>query len=544
MGSNKRVFWGCFIALIATAFGFQVRAMLMDTWQVTHDLTETQKGEIFGAGLWPFAISIILFSLVIDKIGYGKAMIFGLVCHIIQAIVLWKADGYQMLYWGSVIGGLGNGTVEAYINPVVATIFPKEKTKWLAILHAGWPGGLVIAGLLFMGVGTTDAAGSITNYHLIIGLTLLPVIAYALVLFGQKFPVHERVKAGVSFKEMLQEPGILSWAVVSILISVELSRNLGLNDTTMFILMAVLIVPFAVYVRALGRPMFFLLVLIMAPLASTELGTDGWITSLMAGEFKASGWNAGWILVYTSLIMMLLRFYAGPIVKALKPLSLLAVSSCLAIVGLYALGSVSGLGLIFLVATIYGLGKTFFWPATLGVVAEQFPRGGALTLNMVSGFGMLSVGILGAPFFGFLQDSSISATINEKDPAVHERVVTKDGDFLGIIPYKSLDATKVTDADKVLVKEAEDAAPKNALRTATVLPISMLIAYVLLIMYFRSRGGYKPVELGGGDEDDGGDDVGGGGDDVADAGGGDDVADADSETGKSEAEEADPPATS
>ena len=216
MGNNKRVFWGCFIALIATAFGFQVRAMLMDTWEADLGLTETQKGEIFGAGLWPFAISIILFSLVIDKIGYGKAMVFGLVCHVIQAVVLWKADNYTMLYWGSIIGGLGNGTVEAYINPVVATIFPKEKTKWLAILHAGWPGGLVIAGCLFMGVAVQDENGNIANYGTIILLTLAPVVVYALVLIGQKFPVHERVKAGVSFKEMLQEPGILSLSLIHI----------------------------------------------------------------------------------------------------------------------------------------------------------------------------------------------------------------------------------------------------------------------------------------------------------------------------------------
>ena len=36
--------------------------------------------------------------------------------------------------------------VEAVINPVVATLFPNEKTKWLNILHAGWPGGLVLGG--------------------------------------------------------------------------------------------------------------------------------------------------------------------------------------------------------------------------------------------------------------------------------------------------------------------------------------------------------------------------------------------------------------
>ncbi|MED5446773.1 MAG: MFS transporter, partial [Planctomycetota bacterium] len=235
---NRLLVWGCFAALIATAFGFQVRAMLMETWGAEFNISKTQQGEIFGAGLWPFAISIIIFSLIIDRIGYGKSMIFAGICHIVQAAMLYSAKGenaYQMLYWGSIVGALGNGTVEAVINPVVATMFPRQKTKWLAILHAGWPGGLVIAGLLFMGVANTNADGNITNYSLIILLTLLPIIIYAVMLFGRSFPVQERVQAGVSFKEMLQEPGILSWSVAVVLVVLEVGRVFELGTITKLI---------------------------------------------------------------------------------------------------------------------------------------------------------------------------------------------------------------------------------------------------------------------------------------------------------------------
>ena len=38
---EHRLFIGCFIALIATAFGFQVRAQMMDTWQGEFGLSET-----------------------------------------------------------------------------------------------------------------------------------------------------------------------------------------------------------------------------------------------------------------------------------------------------------------------------------------------------------------------------------------------------------------------------------------------------------------------------------------------------------------------
>ena len=501
---NKLLFWGCFAALIATAFGFQVRAMLMESWGSDFGINKTQQGEIFGAGLWPFAISIIIFSLIIDRIGYGKAMIFAGICHIIQAAMLYSAEGenaYQMLYWGSIIGALGNGTVEAVINPVVATMFPRQKTKWLAILHAGWPGGLVIAGLLFMGVANTNAEGVITNSSLIIGLTLLPIIVYAVMLFGRTFPVQERVQAGVSFKEMLQEPGILSWAVAVVLVVLEVGRVFDLSATIKLVLMAALIIPFAAYVQKLGRPIFFLMVLIMCLLATTELGTDSWITPLMTGEMEAVGISAGWVLVYTSLIMMVLRFSAGPIVHSLKPLSLLALSAALAAVGLYLLGSVSGFVLIFTVATLYGLGKTFFWPATLGVISEQFPKSGALGINMIAGIGMLSVGTLGAAWLGYVQDVDTSSTLKADHSAVYEKTVadTETKSFLGMIDYQSVDDTSATPDEKETIAGVQDASKKTVLRTATILPITMFVAYLLLMAYFNSQGGYKPIELMSGD---------------------------------------------
>ena len=176
MGQH-RLFLACFFSLIATAFGFIIRAMIMDDWAAQFGLSETQKGEIFGVGLWPFAVSIVLFSLFIDQVGYGKAMVFAILCHVASAVITICApyvlaapgsdeaavlagqkSGYWMLYLGNLVVALGNGTVEAVINPVVATIYSREKTKWLNILHAGWPGGLVLGGLLTLAMGAEMAA--------------------------------------------------------------------------------------------------------------------------------------------------------------------------------------------------------------------------------------------------------------------------------------------------------------------------------------------------------------------------------------------------
>jgi len=225
--------------------------------------------------------------------------------------------------------------------------------------------------------------------------------------------------------------------------------------------------------------------------------------------------HAGWILVYTSIIMMGLRFLAGPIVHALNPLPLLILSSVLAIAGLAALAGAgaAGVGMIFVAATLYALGKTFFWPTMLGIVSEQTPKGGALTLNAVSGIGMLAVGVLGFPLIGAIQAnkeiSEVASTGNAalvKDGAVIEEA-TEAKNIYKIINYEVLTDTavdeKLADAseeDKKIVADARAGSAPKALGSMTVFPLSMLIAYIAIYMYFRSRGGYKPVELGGGDE--------------------------------------------
>jgi hypothetical protein len=40
-----------------------------------------------------------------------------------------------------------------------------------------------------------------------------------------------------------------------------------------------------------------------------------------------------------------------------------------------------------------------------------------------------------------------------------------------------------------------DDAKKDALRDIIIFPIIMLVSYLLLIFYFKSKGGYKVVEL-------------------------------------------------
>ena len=517
---SQLLFWGCFIALITTSFGFITRMFLLDDPAVVEllNLDPAQVGKFKGIQIWPFAISIILFSLIIDKVGYKFSMIFAAACQIIWAVMgiiglnlAYNGDaatGANLLYWGGLVLALGNGTVEAFINPVVATMFTKDKTKWLNILHAGWPGGLVIAGIavIFM--------GSETSWMLKTGIIIIPAVIYFLMLIGQNFPVQERVASGVSYRDMLREFGVFGALIVSLLIYLQLDAEYPGNQLQFAILCAGMVAAFGLYTQHFGRGLMGILIVIMMPLATTEIGTDGWISGIMAGVVT---FDAEWILVYTSVIMMGLRFLAGPIVHALQPLPLLIVSCILAIAGLAALSGASGTAMIFVAATLYALGKTFFWPTMLGIVSEQTPKGGALTLNAVSGIGMLAVGVLGFPLIGALQANKEISEVSKVDApglvANGDLVegTTEAKNIYQIIPYSVLNAEvveeKLANASPE-TKDAVDAARKGsapkALMSMTIFPLMMLIAYIGIFMYFKSRGGYKPIELdsGGGSSSD------------------------------------------
>lgn len=509
--NDQAVFWGSFIALVTTSMAFIIRAILINSgiWPEQFGLDKVQSGVLFGAGIWPFAISIIAFSLIIDRVGYKFAMYFSFACYaVFGALALMayatvngefsdlaaaQATAWHYLYWGSVILGLGNGTVEAFINPVVATLFKEEKSKWLNILHAGWPGGLVIGGVLAIALGGLVAS----DWRVLVALMFLPALVYLVMLAKVEFPVNERVAAGSGYRQMLAELGTAGAFIAFYLIFAQLGTVFGWSVALTWTLIAVSVLGYAFYCRSLGNPLLLVLVIIMMPLATTELGTDGWISALMEKPMDAAGWDPTWVLVYTSFIMVVLRFNAGPVIQRFGPLGLLALCSALAILGLYLLSFASAVAFIFIAATVYGVAKTYFWPTMLGVVSEQTPKGGALTLNAIAGIGMLSVGILGGPFIGYLQESSVTTAIEAEMPEVYE-ALTQESDYL-LGQYIALDAGAVAalpETEQSQANEIRERETQGALAKMCMFPSFMLACYIALIFYFKSKGGYKPKVLG------------------------------------------------
>ena len=500
----RKTFAVCFAALVATSFCFILRAFSIGAWGKEFDLTQTQMGELAGVGLWPFAISIVLLSLIIDRIGFKATLWFAAVCHLVGLILILQANGYWSLYWGTFVLSLGNGAVEAGINPLIAREFRHDKTTWLNRLHAGWPAGFVLGGLLAM-MFPEDM-----GWRYQMALILIPVITYIVMLLPRSFPPSERVAAGVTYREMLAEAGAVSALVVAFMMVFEVGRVIaeakGLDPsassvrTVEYIVIAALTVGYGFWSRSIGKPLFIVMILVMIPLAITELGTDSWITEILTPAMTDLGLKPGWVLVYAMAIVLVLRLFAGPLVHRFSPLGLLAISALIAVAGLLLLSGAASAVAIVIAATVYSFGKAFFWPTSLGVVAEQSPRGGAITLNVVAGIGMLGAGVVGGPLIGQVLDRQLVHGVAAYDAKNNTQLVeTLKTEHRGIFGgYTALDTSKrsaLAGDEKAAVEAADRESKHDALRTIAILPGIMFLVYLGLILYFRSRGGYKPVVL-------------------------------------------------
>jgi hypothetical protein len=328
-------------------------------------------------------------------------------------------------------------------------------------------------------------------------------------LFGQRFPVQERVKAGVTTMDMLREFGWASAFICFTLLIAGVNQVLlvaGIEALPMTYIAGIALIPtvlFAIYVRSFGRPMFVFLLFVMFLLATTELGTDSWIADIMRAVLKSPTLGT-LFLVYTSAIMFVLRFFAGPIVHKVSPLGLLALCSAVACGGLLWLSRAGDATFMLLAAaTFYGFGKTFFWPTTLGVVSEQYPRGGALMLNAIAGVGMIAVGTIGNPAIGYFQDRVFSQELLAVDPQLHQEVLEADKGMFGDTTKLNQDKAAELPADqKEQIDELMVAAKQGTLAKVAILPAIMFVCYLILIGYFRTRGGYRAEVLTGHAADD------------------------------------------
>jgi len=415
-----RLFVASCVSLVTTSMVFATRGAITGPITEQFHLSNEQIGLIYGPSFWGFTIAIFICGLLVDLVGMRLVHALSSVGYLVGLALVLLAPlpdlaagstvtgifahaGTTMLFAGFLAMGLSQGLVEGVINPLVATLYKDQKRKMLNVLHAWWPGGLIIGGLLCVALDRVDAP-----WQAKLGMLAIPSIAALALALSTVYPQTERVQSNVSNAEMARE---------------------------------------------VLRPLFLLLLFTMFLTASTELGPDQWFGKVMG---DISGWKADGILFlcYTAGLMFVLRYFFGGVVHRFSPFVVLTVCAILAGTGLFWLGSLplpeagaraggSTVAMAFIAATVFGIGKTYFWPTMLGITSEQFPRGGALLMNLMGGCGMLAIAV--------------------------------------ILP--------------IMGSRLDQAGPGAALQSVSALAVILTVIFGALLLYFRARGGYAPVTL-------------------------------------------------
>jgi MFS family permease len=507
MDNRKTLLIASFLTLVAAGMGFATRGAAGPAWAAM-GIDSGNFGMIMGYGFLGFGFVIFFGGIIVEYLGYKKLLLISVVLHFISAIMILAApsmyDGWvenspaeatnnliSLLKYSVLLFSICAGLYEAVINPLVGQLYPENQTHYLNILHAGWPGGIIIGGVLAACFQNETAWIAEIDWQYALSSYSLVLVGLTYIILKQQFPDTVASKSNASF-------GVLFSCFLSI--------------------------PFLVLIVA------------HALIGYMELGVDSWQTRLMERLVE----NSVTVLIYTSLLMFVLRFFAGPIVHRINPIGLLLISSFFAIIGLLWLGSeIESVAIIFAAATVYSLGKAFLWPTMLAIAGERYPQSGAIAMSTLGAAGMISVGFIGGAMIGAQQSGAMSESLRDNNEAVLARYKGDDASFLGYeygtinpamqqaaMDYHGAsddakraetlatvvaaaneagvqeDVGSTIDDDSAAVTAAFNTGGRAALKETAMIPVGMAICFLGLLIYYKSIGGYKVLSL---DDNDGGD---------------------------------------
>jgi MFS family permease len=362
---TRKLFLICVLSCTTNSISFSLRTSIASDIQTTlfdpidpiH--SASMLGSALGIAFLGFAFTVAFGSSLLDFLGMRRILTLCSLSFIVGTLLTIFADNiahgaavYNVVWCGMLLSGIGWGCSEAVINPLTTTLYPNDKTHRLNVLHAWWPGGIIIGGLVGLAIGALDM-----SWRVKFAVVLLPSIAILVMLLGSKFPRTERAAAGIPAREMFREafrPSCLIWF-------------------------------FAMFLTA-----------------ASELAPGQWVDMALTRTVHIKGI---WLLIYVSGLMFVMRHFAGTVVHKLSSVGLLWCSCLLASLGLMALSVANSPVMGFLAATVWGVGVCYMWPTMLAAASERFPRGGAFLMGLIGFAGCLSIYFV-LPQMGAIFDSA------------------------------------------------------------------------------------------------------------------------------------------
>lgn len=351
--NRNRLFNASCFALLVTSMTFAIRAGILTQLGEGFNLSDRELGYVNQMAFLGFPLATIFGGLLYNVLGGAKRLMWiAFICHLIGLVMTIFAGGFWTLLLSTFFIGFANGTVEAGCNPMIADMFPDNKTTMLNRFHVWFPGGIVIGSLIskFM----TDGG---IGWDWQVATIIIPTLIYAYMIFGQKFPESKNV---------------------------EMSTSINL--------------------RNLASPLFIFMVACMTLTATAELGTQQWVERILG----KAGASPMLVLALVTGLMAVGRYFAGPVIHRLNPTGVLWGSAIIATAGIYMMSIATG-PMVYLAAMLFAVGVCYFWPTMIGFTAEYMPNTGALGMSLMGGAGMFATSLWQPVIGGWLDTERTAA---------------------------------------------------------------------------------------------------------------------------------------
>lgn len=331
--NQRQLFNASCLALIVTAMTFAIRAGILGQLGTEFQLNDQELGWVNSMAFLGFPAATIIGGLIYNSVGPKKLMYFAFFAHLLGLVLTIFAGGFWGLLISTFFIGFANGTVEAACNPMIADLFPDNKTTMLNKFHVWFPGGIVIGSLVSL-LMTNMGLG----WQMQIAIMLIPTVIYGYLIFGREFPEGENIESST-----------------------------------------------ATNIKSLVSPLFLFIAICMSLTAVTELGTQQWVERILG----KAGASPMLVLALVTGLMAVGRYFAGPVVHRLNPTGVLWGGSIIAALGIYLMSIATG-GMVYFAAVLFAIGVMYFWPTMLGFTSEYLPKTGALGMSLVGGVGMFA----------------------------------------------------------------------------------------------------------------------------------------------------------
>jgi len=319
----------CYAGMMCVGLAINIMPVFLTTLrlELAQDagLSSEQLGRVGASIFAGIVTAIVVTGPSADRLGAKPFTVLGSLLIAAGLLLAALANSYLTLLLAVFIMGLGAGTLDMLLSPVVCALLPERKAAAMNWLHAFY----------------------------CIGAVMTVVVA------------SSALQSGASWRAIIGWLAIGPALVCVAFATLRIPSLVGENQRR---------TPLAI----LGRDSYFYCAMAVIFLAgSTELGMAQWLPAYAEGALGYSKWTSGMALLAFSVLMGAGRIAAGVVGHRLDPISVMT-GCCAGAIVLFLLGCFLGNPALALAACVLmGLAVSPLWPSMLGIASDRFPSGGA-----------------------------------------------------------------------------------------------------------------------------------------------------------------------